>query len=70
VETRIVVRIFLYILKQVQCKFSQSWIVFVSVEDVVGMKKNSNSVGEEVGDAYLYGGFPKIEHFRKLVKRD
>lgn len=41
----------------------------MSVEDVVGIKKNSNSVGEKVADAYLYSGFPKIEHFRKLVKR-
>lgn len=48
---------------------SQPWIVFVPVGDVGGVKKNSSSVGEEVGDAYLYTGFPKIKHFRKLVKR-
>jgi hypothetical protein len=48
---------------------SPPWIVFVSVEDVVRVKTNSNSVGVEVGDAYLYSGLPKIEHFRKLVKR-
>jgi hypothetical protein len=41
----------------------------VPVEGVVEVKKNSKRVGGEVGDASLYSGFPKIEHFRKLVKR-
>lgn len=39
------------------------------VEDVVGVKKNSKSAGEEVAGAYLCSGFPKVEHFGKLVKR-
>jgi hypothetical protein len=39
------------------------------VEDVVRIKKNCNSVGEGVGDAYLYSGFPEIEGSRKFVKR-
>jgi hypothetical protein len=39
------------------------------LEDVVAVKINCDSARVELAHAYLYGGFPKIENFRKLVKR-